>query len=46
MSENQPDAAMDFLRLLNREFPRDPEVPLLAVHTYSDLSTGPRRNWQ
>jgi len=36
---NQQDAAIDFLRLLNRDFPSDPEVLALAVHTYSDLST-------
>ena len=39
MMTDQPDAAEDFLRLLNREFPRDPEVLYLSVHTYSDLST-------
>jgi tetratricopeptide (TPR) repeat protein len=33
------DAAVDFLRLLDREFPHDPDVLFLAVHTYSDLST-------
>jgi tetratricopeptide (TPR) repeat protein len=36
---NQEDAAIDFLRLLNHEFPNDPEVLSLSVHTYSDLST-------
>jgi tetratricopeptide (TPR) repeat protein len=36
---NQTDVAIDFLRLLNREFPNDPEVLALSVHTYSDLST-------
>ncbi len=36
---NQTDAAIDFLRLLNHEFPSDPEVLALSVHTYSDLST-------
>ncbi len=36
---NQQEAAIDFLRLLNRDFPSDPEVLALAVHTYSDLST-------
>ena len=39
MSENQPDAAVDFLRFLNREFPHDPDVLYVSVHTYSDLST-------
>ena len=36
---NQTDAAVDFLRLLNHDFPNDPEVLSLSVHTYSDLST-------
>ncbi len=36
---NQMDAAVDFLRLLNHEFPNDPEVLALSVHTFSDLST-------
>src|SRR5579864_458210 len=36
---NQTGAAVDFLQLLNREFPGDPEVLYLSVHTYSDLST-------
>src|SRR5713101_4325599 len=38
MTLNQPDAAVDFLRLLNRQFPRTPEVLYLTVHIYSDLS--------
>jgi tetratricopeptide (TPR) repeat protein len=36
---NQTGAAVDFLQTLNREFPGDPEVLSLSVHTYSDLST-------
>jgi tetratricopeptide (TPR) repeat protein len=36
---NQSEAAVDFLRLLDREFPHDPDVLYVAVHTYSDLST-------
>jgi tetratricopeptide (TPR) repeat protein len=36
---NQPDAVTDFLRALNRDFPRDPEVLYISVHAYSDLST-------
>jgi tetratricopeptide (TPR) repeat protein len=36
---DQPDTAIDFLRFLNREFPRDPDVLYTSVHTYSDLST-------
>jgi len=39
MFADQPDAAIDFLRFLNHEFPNDPDVLYLAVHTYSDLST-------
>lgn len=39
MTLNQPDLAVDFLRMLNREFPRSPEVLYLSVHIYSDLST-------
>ena len=39
MMTDQPDAAEDFLRFLNREFPKDPEVLYLSVHTFSDLST-------
>src|SRR5258708_24685156 len=39
MASNQFDAAEDFLRMLNREFPGDPEVLYTAVHTYSDLAT-------
>jgi tetratricopeptide (TPR) repeat protein len=36
---NQTGPAVDFLQTLNREFPGDPEVLSLSVHTYSDLST-------
>ena len=39
MFADQPDTAIDFLRSLNHEFPRDPDVLYLSVHTYSDLST-------
>jgi tetratricopeptide (TPR) repeat protein len=39
MLVNQSGAAVDFLQMLNREFPGDPEVLYLSVHTYSDLST-------
>jgi tetratricopeptide (TPR) repeat protein len=38
MSLNEPDRALDFLRLLEHALPQDPEVLYLAVHTYSDLS--------
>jgi Tfp pilus assembly protein PilF len=36
---DQRDAAANFLSLLNREFPKDPEILYLSVHAYSDLST-------
>jgi len=36
---NQPDAVTDFLRALNRDFPRDPEILYISVHAHSDLST-------
>ncbi|HEV2730678.1 MAG TPA: tetratricopeptide repeat protein, partial [Terriglobales bacterium] len=39
MIQNQADSAVEFLRFLNREFPHDPEVLYVSVHTYSDLST-------
>jgi tetratricopeptide (TPR) repeat protein len=39
MTDYQPDVALEFLRFLNQEFPRDPDVLYLATHTYSDLST-------
>jgi Tfp pilus assembly protein PilF len=39
MFVDQPNAAVDFLLSLNREFPHDPDVLYLSVHTFSDLST-------
>jgi tetratricopeptide (TPR) repeat protein len=39
MVKNQFDQAEDFLRILNREFPDDPEVLYTTIHTYSDLAT-------
>src|SRR5215469_17668727 len=39
MFADKPDAAVEFLRALNHDFPGDPDVLYLAVHTYSDLST-------
>ena len=38
MSANQMDDAIDFLRMLTRGYPNDPEVLYLAVHVFSDLS--------
>jgi Tfp pilus assembly protein PilF len=39
MTLHQTDAALEFLRLLTREFPQDPDALYVAVHAYSDLST-------
>jgi len=39
MAIGETEAAVDLLRFLKREFPRDPDVLYVAVHTYSDLST-------
>jgi len=38
MMLNRQDDALDFLRALRREFPRDPEIQYLSVHVFSDLS--------
>jgi tetratricopeptide (TPR) repeat protein len=38
MFANQPDAVAEFLRILNQEFPSDPDVLYVSVHGYSDLS--------
>jgi tetratricopeptide (TPR) repeat protein len=39
LREHDRDAAMDFIRLLNKQFPKDPDVLYILVHSYSDLST-------
>jgi tetratricopeptide (TPR) repeat protein len=39
MLADQPEVAEGFLLQLNRQFPHDPEVLYLSVHTYSDLSS-------
>jgi tetratricopeptide (TPR) repeat protein len=36
---NDRDSSLDFIRLLSRQFTRDPEVLFVLVHAYSDLST-------
>jgi tetratricopeptide (TPR) repeat protein len=36
---DQTEAAVEAIALLNREFPRDPEVLYVTTHAYSDLST-------
>jgi tetratricopeptide (TPR) repeat protein len=33
------DSTLDFIRLLNKQFPQDPDVLFIIVHAYSDLST-------
>lgn len=35
----QDEELLDFLRILNRQFPHDPEVLYVSVHAYSDLSS-------
>lgn len=38
MTHSAPFESLDFLGLLHREFPRDPEVLYAAAHAFSDLS--------
>jgi tetratricopeptide (TPR) repeat protein len=38
MTHNAPYDSLDFLAVLEREFPRDPEVLYAAAHAFSDLS--------
>jgi tetratricopeptide (TPR) repeat protein len=38
MTRNQPYEAIEFMQVLSRDFPRDPEVLYQATHAYSDLS--------
>jgi tetratricopeptide (TPR) repeat protein len=38
MTRNQPYEAIEFLQILSRDYPRDPEVLYQATHAYSDLS--------
>jgi tetratricopeptide (TPR) repeat protein len=38
MTHNVPYEALDFLAMLAREFPRDPQALYAATHAYSDLS--------
>jgi tetratricopeptide (TPR) repeat protein len=44
MNMEGTDAALDFLRLLNHQFPQDPEVLFVLVHAYSDLSSRVAQN--
>jgi tetratricopeptide (TPR) repeat protein len=39
LSLDDRDSAVEFIRLLNKEFGRDPDVLFILVHAYSDLST-------
>jgi tetratricopeptide (TPR) repeat protein len=38
MTHNKPHESLDFLAVLTREFPHDPEVLYAATHAYSDLA--------
>lgn len=38
MTGKHPYEALDFLQVLLRDFPRDPEVLYIATHAYSDLA--------
>jgi tetratricopeptide (TPR) repeat protein len=38
MTHNAPYDSLDFIAVLQREFPRDPEVLYAAIHAFSDLS--------
>ena len=44
MGLGRSDDALDFLRILTSEFPNDPDVLYLSVHTYSDLATRASEN--
>jgi tetratricopeptide (TPR) repeat protein len=39
MTTNHTEIAVDAIRVLNRDFPTDPDVLYASVHAYSDLST-------
>jgi tetratricopeptide (TPR) repeat protein len=39
MTLHQTDAALEFLHVLTRDFPKDPDILYVAIHAYSDLST-------
>ena len=38
MTHNAPYESLEFLQVLSRDFPRDPDVLYAATHAYSDLS--------
>lgn len=39
LSLDNRDSTIDFIRLLSKQFPQDPDVLFVLVHAYSDLST-------
>lgn len=39
LAADDRDSAIDFIRLLSKQFPQDPDVLFILVHAYSDLST-------
>lgn len=39
MTTDHTEAAVDAIRILNRDFPADPDVLYATIHAYSDLST-------
>jgi len=39
MYENEPGRAVELVRMLNRDFPDNPDLLYLSSHVYSDLST-------
>jgi len=44
MTHDRPSQALDFLAVLEQEFPRDPEVLYAAAHAFSDLSLRASQN--
>jgi Tfp pilus assembly protein PilF len=39
MTLHQTDSALEFLRILSRDFPNDPDALYVSIHAFSDLST-------
>jgi tetratricopeptide (TPR) repeat protein len=44
LSLENNDSTLDFIRLLSKQFPQDPEVLYVLVHAFSDLSTRTAQN--
>ena len=42
----QQETLLQFVRLLSRQFPHDPEVLYVLTHAYSDLATRSARSWR